>query len=248
MKKYYNLSLIISAFIMFTGCADNSTNNQKAATLDEKYKSAVLDAMIADSNEISNALIPVIKSNSYIKWQNVDNKDYVLAVTFTKYKSSYPVNQTIDTKWGEVWVTIVPEMLDFFKNYQITTDSSLQLRINQLLGMPVTATEQYLVEMWVKPEDLFRPSPDNEITDTRADLVFPKDVNPDYVVWYNSNVVFSYFPEVQGTKYPWTRLGYTYDWGNPENEKGLSEFVLRKNSQVIVKSVKSAREYILSVN
>ena len=27
--------------------------------------------------------------------------------------------------------------------------------------------------------------------------------------------------------YPWTRLGYTYDWGNPRNLVGLSEFVLR---------------------
>jgi hypothetical protein len=27
--------------------------------------------------------------------------------------------------------------------------------------------------------------------------------------------------------YPWTRLGYSYDWGNPKNPVGLSEFVLR---------------------
>jgi hypothetical protein len=248
MKKLYFLPFISIAFILITGCSDNSTDNQKTITLVEKYQSAILDAMITDSNEISNSLISVIKSNSYIKWQNVENKDYVMALTFTKYISSFPVGQQIETKWGEVWVTMVPEMFDFFKNYQISTDSSLQLRIQQLLGLPATKDEQYLIEIWVKPEDLFRPSPDNEITDSRADLVFPKDVKSDYVVWYNSNVVSSYFTETQGTKYPWTRLGYTYDWGNPSNEKGLSEFVLRKNSQVIVKSVKSAREYILSVN
>lgn len=32
-------------------------------------------------------------------------------------------------------------------------------------------------------------------------------------------------PETWG--WPWTRLGYTYDWGNPRNPVGLSEFVLR---------------------
>jgi hypothetical protein len=32
--------------------------------------------------------------------------------------------------------------------------------------------------------------------------------------------------------YPWTRLGYTYDWGNPVNHVGVSEFVLRIDPNV----------------
>jgi hypothetical protein len=43
--------------------------------------------------------------------------------------------------------------------------------------------------------------------------------------------------------YPWTQLGYTYDWGNPESEVGLSEFVIRKGSTVVIKSVSNLDEY-----
>lgn len=32
--------------------------------------------------------------------------------------------------------------------------------------------------------------------------------------------------------YPWTRLGYTYDWGNPRSHVGASEFVIRLNPAV----------------
>ena len=35
-------------------------------------------------------------------------------------------------------------------------------------------------------------------------------------------------------RFPWTRLGYTYDWGNSTSEIGLSEFVIKNNSQVTV--------------
>jgi hypothetical protein len=38
------------------------------------------------------------------------------------------------------------------------------------------------------------------------------------------------------TPYPWTQLGYTYDWGS-SNHMGLSEYVIRKGSTVGVAGV-----------
>jgi hypothetical protein len=43
--------------------------------------------------------------------------------------------------------------------------------------------------------------------------------------------------------YPWTQLGYTYDWGGDGDEVGLSEFVVRKGSEVVVKDVFTVAEY-----
>jgi len=43
--------------------------------------------------------------------------------------------------------------------------------------------------------------------------------------------------------YPWTQLGYTYDWGNPETEVGLSEFVIKTNSKVKVNRIESTLKY-----
>jgi hypothetical protein len=91
--------------------------------------------------------------------------------------------------------------------------------------------------MWVRPEDLFRPSPDPEITDTQAQLNFNENVSQEHVYWFNSLKNTTY------DKYPWTRLGYTYDWGNPDSEVGLSEYVLRNNSTVIVSSVSTTLDY-----
>ncbi len=43
--------------------------------------------------------------------------------------------------------------------------------------------------------------------------------------------------------YPWTQQGYTYDWGNPKSEVGISEFVIRKGSTVVIKSVSTLDQY-----
>ena len=45
----------------------------------------------------------------------------------------------------------------------------------------------------------------------------------DYKDWFDGNILWSYFE----SEYPWTRLGYTYDWSGGEREYGLTEFLLR---------------------
>ncbi|MFO0210323.1 MAG: hypothetical protein ACK53E_05995, partial [Pseudanabaena sp.] len=46
--------------------------------------------------------------------------------------------------------------------------------------------------------------------------------------------------------YPWTRMGYTYDWGNPNSEVGLSEFVINTGTAFEVKSVQTTDKYCIS--
>lgn len=43
-------------------------------------------------------------------------------------------------------------------------------------------------------------------------------------------------------QYPWTRLGYTYDWG-AEDEYGLTEFLVLKNSTIEVEFTKTIDEF-----
>ena len=68
----------------------------------------------------------------------------------------------------------------------------------------------------------------------------PDNASAEYVQWYNGNILSSYFSE---KKYPWTRLGYTYDWGNPLSEIGLSEYVIKKDAEVIVERIASTEDY-----
>jgi len=57
---------------------------------------------------------------------------------------------------------------------------------------------------------------------------------------HEPNILSLYFED---KKYPWTRLGYTYDWGNPCHEVGLSEFVIKKDAEVIVEDIETVEEY-----
>ena len=43
-----------------------------------------------------------------------------------------------------------------------------------------------------------------------------------YKDWFDQNILWSYFE----SDYPWTRLGYTYDWSGGDSEYGLTEFLV----------------------
>ena len=211
------------------------------SSLDQMYEKAVEDAMVAKESEVYAGLTPIVANNSHLIWQGEPGNESVLVVTWTKYASSYPVNGTVTNSWGETWVTVAPEIKVFFKDH-VNPDANATIRAAQLLGLPANTTNSYFVELWVHPQSLFRPSPDNEITDTAVTLTFPSNATADYKAWFNNNIIYSYYP----MKYPWTRLGYTYDWGNTANHVGLSEFILRQNSTVTVKSVTPTTEYLQS--
>jgi hypothetical protein len=207
-------------------------------TLDQLYQAAVEDAMIAKPAEISHNLTPIVESNTGLVWQGEAGNKSVLVVTLTKYLSSYPVGETVTTSWGETWVTVVPEIQTFFQN--CGSGSNLTLRVLQVLGLPPNSSSTYFVEMWVSPASLFRPTPDNEVTDTTAGLDFPVSATSEYRNWFSGSIIDSYYPE----RYPWTRLGYTYDWGNTASHVGLSEFVLKQNSTVTVNAVYTINDYL----
>ena len=178
-------------------------------------------------------------------WKNINGKEHLLVTTLSTHQNSYKVNDSTVTFWGETWVTVAPEMKDFFKNYKYISDSLLQLNVLQLLGMPASNSKYIIAEFWVDVDSLFRPCPDNEITDKKADLYLPANVNSDYHKWYKDNILRSYFPNVGEIAYPWTRLGYTYNWAIGANEIGLSEFVVKKNTKIYIQSNQSIYDYII---
>ena len=85
---------------------------------------------------------------------------------------------------------------------------------------------------YAEADGLFRPTPDNETTDHEAELDFPASATPDYREWFEENRQFSYFSD---TPYPWTRLGYTYDWhSGTSSHVGPGEFIIREGATVRV--------------
>jgi hypothetical protein len=203
------------------------------------YESAVFNAMLPNAGDIDNNLTPIVESNNNLSWMGLGSDKRVLMVIWTKYPSSYPVGKKINTTWGDTWVTAYPELKNYFKNHP-PTNGDQRLQVAQLLGMPPNSNNTYFVEVWVKPTDLFRPSADNEINDTTAQLNFPENTALSYKKWFLNNTIYSYFTK----KLPWTRLGYTYHWENSETKIGLSEYVIKQNSEVIVQSTIPNQDYL----
>ena len=119
------------------------------------------------------------------------------------------------------------------------------MRLRQILGLTPTATVTAFVELWVAPAQMFRPAADNEVTDSTAGLTMPADTEPWYRLWFNTTRAAQYFQSQlpRHDAYPWTQLGYTYDWGNPGHPQGLSEFVIKKNSTVAINAIATYAAY-----
>jgi hypothetical protein len=240
----------------------------------EAYFHAVADAQNATQHKVRRNLLAIVPgrdkvndeklSGNRIRWEGVPGQSRILVVTFVtmddfhKYYednlkdglSSFPLHKSL-------WVTVVPEMRNFFIDKSNETFPPNNTRITKLLGLNPAIDYAVLIELWVDPNNLFRPSADPEITDHEAELpakdsngfwIFPADRNPflqfnkngfadrqglkpvPFKKWYGDRVESGYKlddPDPSKWGYPWTRLGYTYDWGNPKNHAGLSEFVIR---------------------
>ncbi len=238
--KYHVILLFVALLFMVGGCSNEVVIKHSPKTTEMVYKEAIVDAMVAEKSEICSTLVAIKPDNSYLNWSN----GYVLVVTWTRFNSSYPVGDTITLKWGESWVTAVPQMKDWFKTHSVSKENKVD-RVKQLLGLPASSQNTYFVEMWAKPEDMFRPAYDNEVDDNTSDNSFRTNTSQDYITWFNNFIISAYFPPTAtAVTYPWTRLGYTYDWGGIDSKVGLSEFVVKKNSKVIVKSVTATEEYL----
>ncbi len=249
--------LFLSAWIL-TGCRKNVPNygpsGPDMATLKKQYKLSVIDAKTAEPYEIYRNLIAVnyygdsMAGQGNLSWSSDSTgKMRLLVVSWMKQSSTqyWPVGKTFKTNSNQAymsWITTVPEITDFFKKTHFPDQSSLHLRIAQVLGMPPDTQNDYFVEFWVYPENLFRSTPDPEITDHEADLYFPSTISLKHKSWF-LNEIKNKYDTSSTSAFPWTRLGYTYDWANPQYPIGFSEFVVDTSSLVTVARVYSSWEY-----
>jgi len=188
------------------------------------YNRAVIDSIIADQDEI----LPL---------KSIDTDQEVLVCTWHRYPDSYQDGEVISAEYGEVWVFTAGEIEEFMQRSAQSED--MVLRLEQLIGLPPQKGNTHFSYLWVSPKDLFRPAPDNEITDNVAQLTFPQTATSQYKNWFNANSVYSY----QLHKFPWTRLGYTYDWSDSESEYGLSEFIVKAGSSMRVEKTYTNGEF-----
>lgn len=223
------------------------------------YSNAVADAATVSAEKIYKGLTAITLSNTNLVWRTNPGTDRleVKAVSFMSYAAAsnyYHEGATTSLRYATSWVTMAPELRNFCRAY---TGTNLALRLKQLVGLPATAANDTVVEFWVDPAHLARPSPDPQVSDSVAELDFTtgaffSSVSTNYVDWFNNNIAaadYGMTNGVWGGALPWTRLGYTYDWALPSYKTvGLSEFIIPGRMLWDTEGVEITVEVTLVVN
>lgn len=272
MKKLLLAALFAYSCLPATA-STNTTQSSAIAdqkkTLQETQK-ALYDQSIAIAKVQHNPkpahLVAITPWNDTLIWKD-ENKTELLMVSWmsewamnTFYKPSLGKKMTTNSNPKYLsWVTSEPEIRNFAKSYTPTTELTLQDRLNQRLGLPPTQDPKYFVQMWVKAVDLFRPCLDSEVIDDTCIVDLEKEdlpagfqditkficINPEHKKWFEERRATSYEKNSPGA-FPWSRLGYTYDWGNPTDHVGFSEFAIKPSSTIEIINIIPTDDYAQS--
>lgn len=153
-----------------------------------------------------------------------------------KGKGDYSAYWKDSTKTGNryTWVFVLDDFKERCKNKNISTNNNdLSKRLCKLLGLDITDKRDTIVYMSVFSKDLFRPAYNPDITITTKNDIQGKNTQINNL---DDITTRRWFLEQQfKNPYPWTRMGYTYDWGDETQTQdyvGVTEFILKPNSQI----------------
>jgi len=239
--------------------ANGLTTQSDEAALLQRFQAAIADSRVAEAAEVNPSLFAIAEDNPRLVWRQMDGHREVLVASWMspgKLKATFvgaevdaaglPVPGAVGAavQGRDIWVTAVPQVQEFCAASRLS-GPALELRLKQYLGLSPTWSYYGFAEMWVRPEDMYRPCPDPEIGDRTCTLAttvrgrYDQPVPSEYDQWYRKLESVSYGSDGA----PWTRLGYTYDWGNPVSEVGASEYVLAAGASVALAQLAPAEAY-----
>ncbi len=207
------------------------------AALAVMYSNAMVNASNVTPAKIRRDLTPLTPDNDALTWRvNPDTgAREVLVVSFMKHADAtnyYHPGRMTSLQYAECWVTLSPDLKNACRAF---TGTDLGLRLKQLLGLPATSLNDTVVEFYADLRHLLRPARDPEITDREAEVAFRTNMyyaaaaDTNYVAWFQATIESRNYGMTDGVwnAYPWTQLGYTYDWFKTGSDvAGFSEFVL----------------------
>ncbi len=201
--------------------------------------------------------------NPALEWStNYDGLWRLKMVTWTKaaFSNSYtPAGLFTNFSHGQGFVTVGGQLTNFFQNtygpgLTNLTPAEAHLRVSQVLGISNTSLNNTFAEVWVLPQDVFRPGRTISISQTTLDADWPDtpQPDPDPHTWADFNAYSNYFggtlmnptnsgnpddPQAYSYAYnfPFTGMGYTWDWFYPTNDPlfrfvGMDEFVVQRTA------------------
>ncbi len=190
---------------------------------------------------VTDLLSPALDSSQFL-WKNISGKDYLLVVMWKKgsdikYYKNDCTSGFYNTQNRYNFVTIVPELKKMCRKRNFGHAQGVNLRLEELLGLPPQSNKEYFIEAWVQPDDLIRPCRDREVTDRSCGFSIGDTTVQEYKTYLN-------WLATGNAGYPFTQLGYTYDWTKSNHtHEGLSEFLIDQQSDIVIRDVVETCDY-----
>jgi hypothetical protein len=240
--------ILIAIFFLVVPVAVLLAIDFRHKTPEEDYAKAIVAAMRPLPARVSHSLV------------SVDASRPLTVVTWTRQKqvADYQKGQTPTYK--SVWVTVVPNLKSFCREFvrsRGADPAQLTQRLEQRLGLPPHSGYDTFVELKIEPDQVkdvtkfFRPCGNPSVTGNSCEPAFPPqpdqvraslgspidpgDNNKIEAYWVLSKYYWSFaVPEKDQPmlQYPWTSLGYTFDWAPGGN--GGDQFVRWGESEFVI--------------
>jgi len=165
--------------------------------------------------------------------------------------------QWITTAPSEIWVTVEPRLQQFCSAYAGThagNHAQVTLRLEQRLGLPPASGKTKFIRIRLAhpgQEVIFRPC----MYPLTATVNCPVGPPPSEVDENHKNWIYHQYYSSYGqsrlSSFPWTSLGYTFDWAPAEHaeadtdfqKRGESEFVIRKGAPIEILAALDTMDY-----
>ena len=219
---------MVLGLLPLSGCASESP-----PTNEELWESAMADAVFSEDDEVEE-LVCLTPQDPQVIWDEAGER--VLLVTWHNYQD--PCEPGDSLPYQDIWATSLGELTDWYQeNGSDVTD--WDLRFAQLLGMPDDGSCTRFYAFWIGPSEVIRPA---YVTDVTAQMVNGYDQITDetYQTGFDGNILYSYFESA----YPWTRLGYTYDWSGGDSAYGLTEFLVADGKKAEIAFTYSTEDFV----
>ncbi len=232
-------ALSVLAFILVSGRIAIGTDSP-ADSAQAQYLAATRASRHLTNADAVSTLTAIKPTSPTLVWRTRGSVEQVLMVAWSTNDFDNQVG-SLHTMRTPFWVTAAPELKSFCEKIH---SGQRDLRLQQVLGLPPWLHFSRVVGFWVSPDDLFRPCADPDITTTSCTTAPAShghflQVDPGYTTWFKKQMQPRACPDC----FPFTGLGYTYDWGDSKNRVGLSEFVIARGAAVEVAFSVLTEEY-----
>ena len=221
-------------------CIPGLAEAQRLKTRSETYSRAVAVTVTPHPENASPALVtfPGDQELTFATW--------IRANQAARYKDTAP---------QDIWVTAEPQLQEFCRKFSADHDNDpdqLTLRLEQRLGLPPGNGKTTFLRIRLPhpaAAGIFRPCANPSPAVANCPATPPDEkANPAHATWIYRQYYFA-FSAPQPSLYPWTALGYTFDWAPAEpgagefHRVGESEFVIPQGAPIQVIDAVATADY-----